>query len=135
MKWVALISAAIYGFIKALKFTVGIPDLIDSYATDLLCLPLVLSCALVAIRFLFRDQKIVLSIGMIIVAFVAFSVLFEWILPSESVIYTADLWDVVAYGLGGICFYFLQKKIPTHTGSLSEANGDLSMKEGGKSLS
>lgn len=76
-----------------------------------------------------------LSPAMILVAFVAFSLVFELILPKKSAMYVADVWDVVSYALGGLIFYFLQKKIPARSESLSEASRDLSMKEGGKSLS
>ena len=45
MKRVVVISAVLYAFIKALKFSLGISPVIDSYATDLLCLPLVVNAA------------------------------------------------------------------------------------------
>ena len=135
MKWVLVISAISYGLIKVLKYSLGIPEAIDAYATDLLCLPLVLGCSVIFLRKIFKDYSLFLSPAMILVAFVAFSIVFEWILPLKSDFYVADFWDVVMYALGGLVFYLLQKKIPTHSVSFPKASGDLSMKEKKKSLS
>jgi hypothetical protein len=135
VKWVIIISATLYAFIKALKFTVGIHSGIDGYATDLLCLPLVLGCSILLLRTVFRNRYLILSPAKIVLAFIAFSLIFELVLPAKSTVYVADIWDVVAYALGGLIFYFLQKKIPARAESLSEEHRDLSMKEGGKSLS
>jgi peptidoglycan/LPS O-acetylase OafA/YrhL len=85
------------------------PDVLRFYLADLFCLPIVLGATLFLMRQLLRNPNFQLSKAMIAVAFIAFSILFEVALPLSSNTYTADLWDVAAYGTGGLGFFFCQK--------------------------
>lgn len=89
-----------------------VPSWIAGFVPDLLCLPLVLWISLGILRKVFANNAIQLSVAMIVVAFCLFSVLLELILPRFRSLYTADIWDVVAYGLGGVAFYYWQKEKP-----------------------
>jgi len=85
----------------------------DSYVMnhlgDSLCLPIVLSFCL---AFLNRTHGLTkISMEMIIVAWLSFSILFELILPNYSNKYTGDYLDIVWYGIGGLVFFFYQKHI------------------------
>jgi hypothetical protein len=93
---------------KALNLYV--PFLSD-YLADLLCLPIVLS----SIHFLMSGMRAVpkgfeLSLAMIIAAIIAFSVVFEFVLPKINEKYTADPFDILAYFLGGINYYYYRRK-------------------------
>jgi hypothetical protein len=89
-----------------------VPSWIAGFVPDLLCLPLVLWISLGALRKVFANQTVQLTVAMIAVAFCMFSILFELVLPRFRSIYTADIWDVMAYALGGVAFYFWQKEKP-----------------------
>lgn len=124
----SVISALIYLSTKALKFSVGIPGWVDAYLTDVLCLPLILSLSLILLRWIFQRAEMLLTVPMIVFAWVVTSVLFEVVLPLKSDVYVADTMDVVAYGIGALIFFFLQKKIPTNSEKTAESGRDLSMK-------
>ena len=102
-----LIAVTLY-LLKILLFKMGIHiQLVQNYLGDLLCMPVVLTCTLWFQRHITtRNPDYQFTIYHVLVAVALYSVLFEWILPNQSPKYTADLWDVVAYSLGGIIFYF-----------------------------
>lgn len=89
-------------------FDVNIPDWINGYLTDLLCMPLVFMICLAGVRIIKRNPQIEINKWLILVLFVEYALVFEWILPAKSQIYTADVIDVVMYAAGSIFFYFLQ---------------------------
>lgn len=77
---------------------------IHAYLDDLLCFPIVLSVGLAAYRVILRDSSYTLSHWQVWPAVVLYAVVFEWVLPSYSPIYTADPFDVVAYAIGAMVF-------------------------------
>lgn len=97
------------------SYDVVLPGWINGYLTDLLCMPLVFMICLVGVRFIKRNPQIEISKWLILVLFVEYAVVFEWILPARSDIYTADLLDVFMYAIGCILFYFLQPQFKVHS--------------------
>ncbi len=93
------------------KLGVYLPELLNSYGTDLLFMPLLLSFSLWMTRFIKRDKTIILTVPMLLVVLLFVSFIFEYYLPMRSPIYTADKMDVVMYLLGGIIFYYFQSRI------------------------
>jgi hypothetical protein len=94
----------------AFKFTqVPVPQWFSSYFADVLCLPIIFSYVLLLMRYVKKTPNLCLTIPMIIVGVMITSILFEYILPSFSKKYTADIGDVFAYIGGAIIFYFYQK--------------------------
>lgn len=87
-----------------------IPETINSHLTDFLFIPILLTVSLVGVRAIKRDQKIKLTDGMIVVTTVLVSIMFEAVMPSRSSLFVKDYWDIAAYGLGALFFYWLQKK-------------------------
>ncbi len=87
---------------------INIPDWINGYLTDFLCMPLVFMICLAGVRVIKRNPQIEISKWMILILFAEYTIIFEWILPAKSQIYTADILDVVMYAAGSILFYFLQ---------------------------
>ena len=69
-----------------------------------------LSGAVLFMRWVRSDAGLYLSRAMILVATLYVSLVFECVLPLFFQRYTADLWDVVMYGVGGGLFYFFQKR-------------------------
>jgi len=78
------------------------------YLNDTLCLPVVLTLTLWLQQKLFsRSYRHRLNAVQVIFAVLYFAVFFEGILPILSDRYTRDYWDVLAYAVGGVLFYFL----------------------------
>lgn len=93
-----------------LKFgQVPVPMFFSHYFADLLCMPLLLSCAVLFMRWLRADAGLYLSGAMILVATLYVSLVFECVLPLFFQRYTADVWDVVMYGVGGGLFWVFQE--------------------------
>lgn len=76
--------------------------LADAYLDDLLCMPVVLSLSLAAMRFLYG--KPALTNAQILFTLIYCSILFEVLLPMISSTYTGDILDVVLYAFGAWFF-------------------------------
>jgi hypothetical protein len=92
-------------------FRIFIP-LVHSYLDDLLAIPVILGITLQIYRKI-HPKKDAFSFTriQILVAIIYVSVVFELILPRFSGTYTADIFDVFCYFVGGIYFYFLINRI------------------------
>lgn len=83
---------------------------ISDHLADFLCLPIVLSfCRFTMIRWRFAPSQFELSVSMILFAVLAFSIVFEGILPSLSDRYYSDPIDIVAYLLGAAVYFSFRK--------------------------
>lgn len=103
------ISLAVFLFVQTLKFySFSNPIWIFNYLNDFLTIPIVATICLHAVWFVKKDTTIRLNLFTIISLVIMFSVYFEYYLPMQSNRYTADVWDVVCYALGGLVFYLLQ---------------------------
>ena len=82
-----------------------LPSWLSSHGADLLAMPILLSVALAAQRYLFPQfRRLVLPDSWLVGAWLAVSVWFEGILPYFSAIAVADILDVAAYGVGTLAF-------------------------------
>lgn len=87
------------------------PTAVQYYLNDLLSLPLVLAVAVLLQRFLvLRQHDYALTKYQILQVFIYWSVMFEGVIPNFVPRYTADLFDVVVYGLGAWLFYLFGNK-------------------------
>lgn len=77
---------------------------LNSFLDDLLCLPISLTLVLVAERLYFSNASIILPKGYVLVSILLFGLVFEVLLPQLSPKHTADIWDMLAYSLGGLIF-------------------------------
>ena len=110
MRTFAIISTVVYLLVRSLRGSGVLPDLLAFYAGDFLCLPVVLSLSILFLHKWFGKPALKLGLEHIVVAFISFSIVFEWVLPRQNAQYIADAWDVVAYGLGATLFWIVQKK-------------------------
>lgn len=90
----------------------------SSYLNDIVCMPLVFSFLLLAVRRFKNDYKMVIPVQALLFVTVYWCVYFEWYLPSTSDRYTADSWDVIIYCLGAASFYFFQLSLAMKAGAL-----------------
>jgi hypothetical protein len=79
------------------------PIWLSSYLDDFLLLPIFLGSALL-VQQKFINQKFTFKITLVIVVWLIFSVLFEFLFPSLISGYTSDYWDILVYGLGGVYY-------------------------------
>lgn len=109
-----------YGIHLVLKFGhIPVPGFFSHYFADLLCMPLLLSFALLSMRWFRGENDRQLPWSMVLVAIVYVSLVFELVLPAFFKRYTSDVWDVVMYGLGGVLFFVFQKHlVPVSKNSL-----------------
>lgn len=104
-----LFVAAAAGYALIQLFTRGLhlslPVWVSSWLADALCLPVVLTLALVGQRGWHRRPALVLPDGWLVAAWLYVSLWFEllapWLRPAR---YTADWLDVLAYALGAWAF-------------------------------
>lgn len=86
------------------------PDLINSYASDFLFIPILLFLTLWILQKIKKDNSIRISKLQILAAVLYATLLFEYYLPKQNTIYTRDHIDALMYGIGGVVFYYLQKR-------------------------
>lgn len=85
--------------------------IIQSYLDDLLCFPVVLYIVLIVHRrWRLKNENYTLPILHIVISISFFILIFEIIFPLISVRYTADLLDILAYGIGSTFFYLFMNK-------------------------
>ena len=102
--FILLFIAAMTIFVMQ-KLETYLPEIINNYANDLLCLPLVLGSILYIIRRLKNDSNFQLPLVFILLMATYYSVYFEYYLPSYNSRYTSDWIDVGLYFLGAFAFY------------------------------
>jgi len=92
------------------RFSLPLPSVLNNYANDLFCLPLLLGAMEFTIRHLKKDKDFKFPVGFVILLASCYSFYFEYYLPSFNQRYTADWADVILYFLGGLLFYFSENK-------------------------
>lgn len=109
--WMVLV--VLYIFLLGVKFDfISIKiAYVRNYFADILCLPILLSVSTLLIRYVKRAATFKLSILHICFVFLYISIVFEFVLPHFSTKFTYDIFDIFAYGLGGIIFYFFQDQL------------------------
>lgn len=107
--WIVLCWMLLYGYALSVKFNV-MPNVpwVRNYLADVLAVPLICFIALMGLRWVKKNSKLVLSKNLVFFTVVYIAVIFEYFLPKMSVRYTSDFGDVLCYGVGGIIFYVFQ---------------------------
>lgn len=107
-----LICLAAYLYVRLGRWEIfEVPIFVNNYLADFACMPIILTFCLVGVRKVKRMPHFELTIVMILGMTTFYALLFEWILPTQSFIYTSDFGDVLAYFLGAGCFYLLRLKM------------------------
>jgi len=109
-----------YGFHLILKFGhIPVPIFLSHYFADLLCMPLLLSVAVIGMRWVKSLPNLTLNLLMVVCAVLAVGFVFEYWLPQISNRYTADGLDLWMYGVGGGLFWVFQATlVPKGTGDI-----------------
>ena len=96
-----LLALAVY---LAQRLDIYLPEGINNYLNDFLCMPIVLKICLYAVRYVKSDDHIKLPLPLQILVTLLFIIYFEVVLPNINARYTTDLWDLVAYSAGLLFF-------------------------------
>lgn len=78
--------------------------IVHSYLDDLLCFPIVHTVGLATYRSAYQDHGYILGVWQVWLPVLLYALMFEWVLPSYSPVYRADVLDVVAYCTGTLIF-------------------------------
>ena len=98
----SVIAILVYG---AQQFHVILPEFVNNYLNDLLCIPIVLKISQYAVRFIKKDQHLLIPIQVCTALTILYVLYFEYLLPRSNDRYTADAIDVLLYFAG--LFFFL----------------------------
>lgn len=108
---IIVVGAPLYALHLFLKFSeTPVPAWVSSYFADLLCMPLLLTAALYLLRWIKKRPELLLSLPMIVFAWLYCSFIFEWLLPRFNNAYTSDIVDILIYALGSAVFAIAQAK-------------------------
>lgn len=102
------IASAVY---IAQQLSFHLPHLINNYLNDLLCMPIVLKICQYAVRFIKKDQHIVIPIKISFTLTVLYALYFEFLLPKFNNRYTADAIDIILYFMGLFFFFWIESSI------------------------
>ena len=98
---IALAVFAIYHFVPVQPYL----PVFQYYLDDLLCLPLILTLILFVHRtFRISSESFILPRSHILISLTLLAGVFEIFLPRITLGFTADLYDVIAYGSGAAIF-------------------------------
>lgn len=86
--------------------------LIQFYLLDLIAVPILSQLGLWWMRLIKGKANELLSIWHIAFIVLSLSLVFELYMPKHQNRYTADVWDILMYFLGGLFFYFIMNKPP-----------------------
>ncbi|CAM1364491.1 conserved membrane hypothetical protein [Tenacibaculum litopenaei] len=86
-----------------------LPRWVAWYLNDFLIVPINLLLILIVMRYLKQQPGYLLSPLFITCICIGYAWFFEYYLPPISNRYTADIWDVCLYCVGGFVFFLLQK--------------------------
>ena len=110
---VILIIVCLYWMGKFFSAQINSP-LFANHFTDLLFIPFLAFIGLLGVQTIKRDKTIHIGFGKIVILVALSSFYFEWYLPhysANSFLYTADILDCLMYGVGGVLFLFLQRRL------------------------
>ncbi len=86
-----------------------LPEWINNYVNDLLCMPIVLKICQYAIRYIKSDGDRTVPVYLQVGLTVCYSIYFEYLLPNYNDRYTTDELDIVLYFLGLVLFQWLER--------------------------
>lgn len=93
------------------KLQLPLPHWLFFYGNDFLCMPIVLSLCLAALRLIKTTENLYVPMRVVLALTIYFALFFEWFMPQISERYTRDFRDVVLYFAGATLFFVLQKKL------------------------
>lgn len=85
--------------------------LLNGYLTDFIAVPAMAHVALTFTRrYIVRNAHYTYPLYYLLFMAFYMAVVFEWVMPQFSSVYTSDAWDVTAYFGGGLFYYYVHGK-------------------------
>jgi len=103
-----LVAALIY---SAQQLGLPLPDWINNYVNDFLCMPIVLVVCQYVLLYIKSDEDIGIPLALIMAITLYISIYFEYYLPSVNPRYTADFIDIILYFSGAAIFYLTENLV------------------------
>ena len=100
-----LMAIVAFGIFSIQKSGIYLPEILNNYLNDLLCLPLVLGVISFMIRRFKKDKSFRLPMFFVLLMALYYSIYFEYYLPKVNERYTSDWIDVMLYFVGAVGFY------------------------------
>lgn len=94
----------------AKQFQLNLPNWISFYFYDFLCMPIVFTIILALLRFLKKDERLIIPLFALVSLTIYYAWFFEWLMPKYDTRYTGDWLDVLMYVLGSALFYISERK-------------------------
>lgn len=107
-----LIYCALWCIIRLFRYIHLPVPLLNGYLTDFIAVPVIAHIALTFTRrYIVRNEHYAYPLYYLL--FIAFylSVVFEWVMPQFSLVYTGDARDVAAYFGGALFYYYVHGNI------------------------
>ena len=84
----------------------------NDYLTDVIAVPAIAHLTITILRtYIVKDPSYYYPFGYVLIIAVYLSVVFEWLMPKFSRVYTRDPGDMIAYGCGVLFYYFVHGKM------------------------
>lgn len=93
------------------RLDIYIPEFINNYLNDFLCLPIVLKVCLYAVRYIKSNESAVIPLPLQISITLLFIIYFESVLPRFNARYTGDILDLIAYSGGLFLFMLIEGQV------------------------
>lgn len=88
---------------------IPLPDWVNNYINDFLCLPIVLFICQYAVGKVKSNGEIKIPAALIFLVASGYALYFEYLLPRINSRYTADIFDVILYFAGAALYFVLHK--------------------------
>ncbi len=100
-----VLASVVYGF---QYYSYPLPNLINNYLNDLLCMPVVLKICQYTVCLIRNDRNLKIPFEIAFSLTVLYAIYFELLLPKINPRYTADWIDVVLYFTGLLFFLWIE---------------------------
>ena len=89
----------------AQQLKLPIPNWINFYINDFLCMPIILSLCLAVLRIIKKPETLYVPLIIVLALTTYFAICFEWLVTQISTRDTRDISDTILYYLGAILFF------------------------------
>ncbi len=106
---VLIILCVLYITVQVFRFNgIPLPHFINSYLTDLLCMPIVMGIIVIILQKIYQFNNLIVGFNLVTLLTLFFALFFEITLPLTSSEYVQDYNDIIAYFFGAYVFFFAQ---------------------------
>ncbi|HWV67023.1 MAG TPA: hypothetical protein VN105_14300 [Chitinophaga sp.] len=106
-----LTYCGLWGMIRLFRYIHLPVPLLNGYLTDFIAVPAMAHVALTFTRrYIVRNEYYTYPLYYLLFMAFYMAVVFEWVMPRVSTVYTSDVWDVAVYFGGALFYYYVHRK-------------------------